>query len=135
MAQACQITSASLRDNGCYWSSCPSSRKRKLGGVVIPFVCFKREEDLSFNFCKYHVQAVEVFKRLPNNEEFFDEIKSTCHAVLKLWCFSVKQFEKTTTRLNSSVFTQLEIVSHNSSQTANPLRLTPALKRRSVAKC
>jgi len=103
--------------------------------VVIPFVCFKREKEVKFNFCKYHVQVVEVFKRLPNNEKLFDEIKSNCYAVLKLWCFAVKQFEKTTTRLNSSVFTELEFVNHNSSQTVNPLRLTPALKTRGVAKC
>ncbi|AUT04682.1 hypothetical protein CLI64_30045 (plasmid) [Nostoc sp. CENA543] len=78
---------------------------------------------------------MEVFKRLPNNEKFFDEIKLNCYAVLKLWCFAVKQFEKTPTRLNNYVKTELASVSHNSSQAANALLLTSALKRRGVAKC
>ncbi|WP_414755886.1 hypothetical protein [Anabaena sp. CCY 9910] len=127
--------SANLWNNSCYWSISPSSTKEELADVTIRFICFKREKEVKFNFCKSPAQAVEVFKRLPNNEKLFDEIKSTCHAVLKLWCFAVKHLEKTTTRLNSSVKTELEFVSHNSSQTANPLRLTPALKTRGVAKC
>jgi hypothetical protein len=136
MARACQSLSPSLWINSFYWSSRPSSIKKKLADVAICFICFKRGEEVKFNFCKSHVQqAVEVFKGMRNSEKLFYEIKPNCYAVLKFWCFVVKQFEKTTTTLNNYLKIELQLVSHNFSEPANPLLLTPPLKRRGVAKC
>jgi hypothetical protein len=135
MAQAGQITLVCHWESSCYWSSRPSSRKRKLVGVLTCYGGFKTEEEVRFNFCKHYVQTVEIFKKLLISQRLFDEIKSNFDVVFEWWCFAIGQVEKIRSRLYNEVNKEQGFVINNPREIANQLLLTSALETRGVDKC
>lgn len=135
MAQAGRIALVCHWESSCYWSCCPSSRKRKLVGVLTRYGGFKTEEEVRFNFCKSHAQVVEVFKKLLISKKLFNEIKPNFDAVFELWCFAIGQFEKIRSRLYNEVNKEQGFVINNPREIANQLLLTSALETKGVDKC
>lgn len=96
--------------NSHYWSSCPSPRKKNSSTVVIRVAYFKKVNWVGFNFCKYHAEAVKIFRTLPANDRFFYEMKLNCYAAFNVWCIDDKHFEKLISELNNYVDIGLEFI-------------------------
>ncbi|MBD2212187.1 hypothetical protein H6G27_20285 [Nostoc linckia FACHB-104] len=96
--------------NSPYWSSRSSSTTRDWGSVVIRIAYFKLINWVGFNFCKYHPDAVEVFRKLPKSDRFFYEIKPNRYASFKVWCVDGQHFEKIISFLKNSPDIELEFV-------------------------
>lgn len=113
--------------NSPYWSSHSSSTTRDWGSVVIRIAYFKPINWVGFNFCKYHPDAVEVFRKLPKSDRFFYEIKPNRYASFKVWCVDGQHFEKIISLLKNVPDIELEFVISEPSQIPElfqPLNLT-----------
>lgn len=99
-----------------YWSSLLPSPLKDSASVVIRVSCFKKVNWVGFNFCKYHAQAVEVFRKLPENERFFYEIKPNHYAAFKVWCIDECHFKKVISELNNYAEIKLEFLVSDPSQ-------------------
>jgi hypothetical protein len=98
--------------NSHHWSSYPTRRKNnstfRLRVAYFPILNW-----FGFNFCKYHPDAVQVFRRLPRNERFFYEVTQDRYTKFKVWCIDGKYFENVLTQLYSYPHIEIEfVVSH-----------------------
>jgi hypothetical protein len=99
-----------------YWTSRSSSTTRDSGSVVIRIAYFKTVNWVGFNFCKYHPDAVEVFRKLPKSDRLFYEIKPNRYVSFKVWCVDGQHFEKIISFLKNYPDIELEFVISEPSQ-------------------
>lgn len=113
--------------NSHYWSSYPSAKKQNSSAVVIRVAYLKKVNWVGFNFCKYHVEAVRIFKNLPDTERFFYKFDLNCYAAFKVWCIDSKHFEKVISELKNYPDISIEFIIGSLKQVPEifkPLNLT-----------
>lgn len=99
--------------NSIHWSSYPSRRKRD-SPVVLKVAYFKNLNWIAVNFCKYHSDAVEVFRRLPANERFFKKIVANRYQRFHVWCIDGKHFKNVMAELSTYKDIEIEYVVEDS---------------------
>ncbi|BAY42164.1 hypothetical protein NIES2111_65600 (plasmid) [Nostoc sp. NIES-2111] len=113
--------------NSHYWSSYPSAKKQNSSSVVIRVAYLKKVNWVGFNFCKYHAEAVRIFKTLPDTERFFYKFDLNCYAAFKVWCIDSKHFEKVISELKNYPDISIEFIIGSLKQVPEifkPLNLT-----------
>jgi len=96
--------------NSHYWSSRPCLIKQSDSGVVIRVASFQQVNWVGFNFCKYHAEAIRIFKSLPASARFFYEMKLNSHAAFKVWCIDGKYFENLIDQLKNYPDISIEFI-------------------------
>lgn len=100
--------------NSHHWSSSPSRKKKDYPHIILKVAYFKNLNWFGFNFCKFHPDAVEVFRQLPAPERFFYEIVQDRYTSFKVWCIDRKHFETVIAQLNQYKDVELEFVVNHS---------------------
>ncbi|WP_242057992.1 MULTISPECIES: hypothetical protein [Nostoc] len=134
--EARQMMAMCFWSHSHYWSSCLSSTNKNSLGVVIRVACFKKVNWVGFNFCKYHAQAVEVFRNLPESDRFFYEIKPNCYASFKVWCIDSQHFDLVVSLLKNYADIELEFAIADPNQVPEIFKvLKLQFFQRNVQKC
>lgn len=113
--------------NSHYWSSYPFAKKQNSSAVVIRVAYLKKVNWIGFNFCKYHAEAVRIFKTLPDTERFFYKFDLNCYAAFKVWCIDSKHIEKVISELKNYPDISIEFIIGSLKQVPEifkPLNLT-----------